>query len=315
MSKTSNKEVKKVLDDGIILSELYRGTVQVKFYGPTEEKPGRHLYYVNGKRATGVTSFIGIKDKSRPLGIWQQQITADFLLKALEAGKKIDIDLALEAAIQNDVLREEAADIGKEIHAWCEAYIRHKLKQKGFEKLPDMPNYPEAITGVNSFFAWEKEHKVKWISTERLVYSKKHDYVGTMDLEAVIDGKHCLGDFKSSNGLYNAVRMQTAAYAEADMEERGKRFYDGRFVIRLAKYTESEHNRREERKKLIKQAVARIKGHEAKDYDTKPYQVFEAQFLDNDKDSMKKDMKAFLNTVELTRWDRENDPYYNGGIL
>ncbi len=317
MSRTSTKEVKekKAPDDGIIIFKLYGGKIEVKFYGPTEEKPNRHMYYVNAVRKTGVTSFIGIKDKSRALGIWQQQITADFLLKALEAGKKIDIDLALEAVVQNDVLREEAADIGKEIHAWCEAYIRHKLKQKGFEKLPAMPNFPEAVTGVNSFFAWEKEHKVKWVSTERLVYSKKHDYVGTLDLEAIIDGKHCLGDFKSSNGIYNAVRMQTAAYAEADMEERGKRFYEGRWVIRLAKYTESEYYRREERKKVIKKAIARIQGREYKDYPIKPYQVFEAQFLDDDPDSMKKDMKAFLNAVELTRWDRETDPFLNGGTL
>lgn len=298
-----------------IESLLYKGKVKIRFY------PESHIYYVdngNGegfKRKTGVTTLIGIKDKSKPLGIWQQQIVADFLLGKLEKGKIIDEDAVVEAILLAETLKDEAADIGKEIHDWCERHIRHKLKQKGFEKLPDMPKFPEAIMGINAFFEFEKSHKIKWVSTERPVYSKEHDYIGTMDLEAIIDGLYCNGDFKSSNGLYNQIRMQTEAYARADEEEFGKRKYEGRWAIRFSKYTEAEYYKRENRKKHIKKAISRISGKEFKDYPIKPYQIFEAQFLDNQKSYRNRDFAAFINCKELFRWNNETDSHLNGGSL
>lgn len=301
-------------NDDVQLTELYGGRVVIKFY----EKS--HQYWVSrdrGKtfqRKTGVTTFCGIKDKSTPLGVWQQQITADFLLGKIEEGVKIDIDLALEAVVQNNVQREEAADIGKEIHAWCEGYIRKELKHKGFEKLPAIPDFPEAVTGVNSFMQWVEEHKVKFVSTESPVYSLKYDYVGTEDVTFIADKMFCDADFKSSNGLYNAVRMQTAGYKHA-REEESKKKSDGRWAIRFSKYTEAEYYRKEERKKELKKAIARIQGKSFKDYPIKPYVIFEAAFLDNDRRAFKHDLDAFLHAVGLTRWDRATDGFYNGGSI
>lgn len=294
-----------------ILHSLYKDKVQVKFY------PNSHQYWVSVKggkfeRKSGVTTFIGIKDKSRPLSIWQQQITADYLLGKIAEGKKVDADMAIEAVLQCDLQRDTAADIGHEIHAWCEHYIKRKLKVPGYKDLPEIPNFPEAVTGVNAFLDWEKAHKVKFVSSERIVYSLKHDYIGTMDFEAIIDGQYCAGDFKSSNGLYNGVRMQTAAYGRASEEEAGKRLYDGRWAIRLSKYTEAEYRQKEERKKEMKRAICRIQGKEFKDYDIKPYQVFEAKFLDNHASFFKRDMDAFISAMNLHAWDRDTDPFYQG---
>ena len=304
----------------ITLTKIYGGDIIVKFY----EKS--HQYWIStdgGKkfnRATGTTSYLNIKDKSRPLGMWQQQVTAEFLLDCIAKGIAIDEDKAIEAAIQNDIQKEKAADIGKEIHAWCEAFIRHELKQPGFEKLPDMPDFKEGVTGVNAFLDWRAKHNVKFLSTERVVYSKKHEYIGTMDLEAIIDGVHCIGDFKSSNGLYNGVRMQTAAYLKADTEEReyskDKKFkgYGGRWAIRLSKYSEEEYMRKENLKKLVKQAIARIKGQESKDYPIKPYQVFEAVFLDKEPGMLDADYSAFKHCIALSEWDKATDPYTRGSL-
>ena len=277
--------------------------------------PDSHQYWVTvdgGKavRKTGVTTLIGIKDKSRPLMSWQQGVTADFLLEKIAAKEKITVDLALEAVVQAEVQKDKAADIGHEIHAWIEGYIRNKLKQPGFETLPDMPNFPEAITGINSFFEWEKKHKVKFISTEKPVYSLEHDFIGTEDVEFIADDLYCDSDFKSSNGLYNGVRMQTAAYAMARMEAGGKKS-QGRWAIRLSKYSEEEYMKREMRKAEIRKAIARIQGKEQKDYPIKPYQIFEAKFLDDEKSFLKRDFDAFLLCQALTKWDKETDSFYN----
>lgn len=300
-------------EEGIEYTELYGGKVIVRFH----EKG--HQYYISKDgglkfiRKGGVTGIIGIVDKSVALGKWQQGMTLDFLLDTLKAGGQVDEEKAIEAVIQHELFVEKAADIGKEIHAWCEAYIRHQLKQKGFEKMPAIPDFPEAITGVNSFLAWIDEHKVKFVSTERVIYSLKYDYLGQMDFEAIIDGDHCMGDFKSSNGLYPTVRMQTAAYAMADTEERGKKFkgYAGRYALRLSKYSEEEYMKRETRKQEVKAAIAHFKGNEASTYPIKPYQVFEAVFLDREDGFRDRDHKAFLHCKALVEWDRETNPFLN----
>lgn len=294
----------------IIESELYAGKVKVRFY------PASHQYWISVKgspfkRKSGSTTYIGIKDKSTPLGKWQQGMTLDFLLNKLAEGVKIDENLAIEAVIQHELFLGESVDIGKEMHDWLEKYIKFKLKMKGYTSIPEIPNIPEAITGVNSFLAWEKDMKPKYISSERMVYSMKHDHMGTMDIELIVDGKLCLGDFKSSNGLYNSVRMQTASYLKADEEENKKKKYKGRWAFRFSKYTESEYVLREERKKVIKAHIARIKGKEFKDYDIPPYQAFEAKYLDKNKGMIEDDFDAFLHAKALYEWDARTDWYRN----
>lgn len=299
------KEEKEVIE-----SELYKGKVKVRFF------PASHQYWIsiNGspfKRKSGSTTYIGIKDKSVPLGIWQQTMTLDFLLKILEGGAKINEDKCIEAVIQNDIAKDAAVDIGKEMHDWLERYIKFKLKKPGYKEIPEIPEIPEAITGVNAFLAWEKEMKPKYVSSERMVYSMKYDHMGTLDIELIIDKKLCLGDFKSSNGLYNSVRMQTASYLKADQEEDKKKKYEGRWAFRFSKYTEKEYMKREERKKIIKAHIARIKGKEFKDYPIPAYQAFEAKFLDKNKGMMEDDFDAFLHCKALYEWNNRTDWFYN----
>jgi len=286
-------------------TSLYKGKVIVRFY------PESHRYYVsvNGEKfvpKTGVTSYIGIKDKSRALGMWQQQITADYLFDKLQNKQKIGENEIVEAIMQCDIRKEEAADIGTEIHSWVENYIRYKLKQKGFSEMPEMPTKPEAITGVNSFLDWEKAHKVKFFSTENPVYSLEDDFVGIEDATFEADGIFCDGDWKSSNGLYNSVRMQTAAYGKARMEDGGRKT-QGRWAIRFAKYSEKEYNEREQRKQEIKRIISKIQGKEYKETEIKPYQVFEAKFLDDNKSFFKRDYEAFIMAKKLFLWDKETD--------
>src|SRR3990167_8639587 len=127
------KENAEVAEPKFIESELYGGKVNVKFF------PISHQYWINVKgarykRKRGTTTFIGIKDKSTPLGKWQQTMTLDFLLKLIEKGTPISEDLAIEAVIQNDIAKDEAVDIGLEMHDWLSSYIKFKLKKKGFEQ-------------------------------------------------------------------------------------------------------------------------------------------------------------------------------------
>lgn len=285
------------MSTNIIEFELYKGKVQGKFY------PDSHAYWINGKRKTGVTTFIGIKDKSRALVPWATELAESSLVEDIQAGKIISVTDVYTACGLHAVRMKEACDIGTEIHDWVENYIRHKLKEKGYS-MPEMPDKKEAQIGVAAFLDWEREHRVKFISSERVVYSKKHDFIGTFDIEATIGKKLYLIDLKSSNGLYNTVNMQTAAYVKADEEESGKK-YDGRWALRVSKQTEEEYNTKWE-KKNNKRAII------GKDpLPVPPYQVFEAKFLDEEQDSMDNDYKAFLAAKHLYEWDKKTDYYYN----
>lgn len=264
---------------------LYKGKVKGKFF------PGSHQYWVDGKRKTGVTTYLGIIDKSRPLMIWATELFRDFLLDLKEP---ITEEHIFRGCSLHEERKEEAAAIGDEVHGWIEQYVKGQT--------PEMPERKEAQIGVNAFLDWVAANKVKFVSSERVVYSRTYDYIGKMDIEAKVNGKLCLIDIKTSNALYNTYGLQTAAYLKADEEESGKK-YHGRWLIRLAKETEVEYLAR-----MAKKNVARAR--RGKDPITPaPYQVFEAKFLDAVESDLDRDYSAFICAKELYDWNRETDSF------
>ncbi|HPQ42907.1 MAG TPA: hypothetical protein PKZ42_01670 [Syntrophales bacterium] len=246
-------------------TKLYKNTVTIDFY----EKYGRysHIYI---KRETNewpisVTGATSIVDKSRPLIFWAVGLMRDHLLEIVENGKAILSDNILEASKLHQQKKEEAANKGSEVHNWIEQYINSKLK-KNTEK-PTMPKDEQILNGVLAFLDWEKQHKVKFLATEKLIYSKKHNYVGLMDAKAKIDGRVCVVDFKTSSGLYNEMRYQVAAYQGADEEETGEQYTGNRWLIRFDKNT------------------AEFEAHELADF--------------------KKDYKTFIACLEVRRREKE----------
>ena len=261
---------------------LYKGKVQGKFY------PKSHAYYVNGKRKTGVTTYCGMKDKSAGLVSWAVGLFRDYLLELFEAGEKIIEQHILDGAILHEKKKTEAADIGTEVHDWIERFIKGEN--------PDMPERREAQIGVNAFIDWTKANKVKFMSSERIVYSKRYDYIGKMDIEAKVNGKLSLIDIKTSNDIRNDYYMQTAAYVRAD-EEESDREYRGRWILRVSKETEKEYIARMKKKNDI-----RVKfGKEPVEFPD--YQVFEAKDLDEEDANMERDFKAFLACKTLKEFE------------
>lgn len=278
----------------IIESTLYKGKVAVKFY------PDSHQYWVKlpgqdkFERKTGVTTYLGIIDKSRPLVIWATELFRDFLLNL----KEVTQDDIYRGCGLHEEKKAEAASIGDEAHKWIEDYVQGKEVE--------MPERREVQLAINAFLDWEAGHKkVEYLSSERVVYSKEHDYMGKMDIEAKVNGDLCLIDIKTSNALYNTYLLQTAAYVMADQEESGRK-YEGRWLIRLAKESETEYNARMAKKNAERER----KGKEPIEYP--PYKVFEAMYCDEETGHMARDFAAFLNTKALYEWNKETDFFTNG---
>lgn len=290
----------------IITSYLYGGEVRVDFY------PNSHMYKVTDEkygldkqRVKGVTTYLGIKDKSAPLVSWATEMAGLYLYDILSSGNPITMDDVRSAIGRHKEIKEEAALIGTAMHEWCEYFIKHKLGREGFEKAPEMPDDAQIALGVTSFLEWYMAHNVQFLNSERVVYSRKHQYIGTMDFEAIVDGKLTGGDFKSSNGLYNTVLAQISAYQQAAEEEaehlKTPIKFENRVAVRLSKETESEYCERMKRKNMIKG-----KAEDAFD----PYVPFEWKVFEG-RETHERDLKAFLTAKALFEWDAETDFYKN----
>jgi hypothetical protein len=145
---------------------------------------------------------------------------------------------------------DDAGNIGTIAHDWVEHYIKACIKkdQDGIERLlADMPTDERASNACIAALDWMQRHNVRWLCTERKVYSRKYKFAGTMDGLCLVDScsnpKCCkkeftnhltVADWKTSNGLYVDFLLQTAGYMAAYIEETQEPVVD-RWIIRLGK--------------------------------------------------------------------------------
>lgn len=215
----------------MITSKLYNKTIEIIF-----KEDRFHTYLKDGKRLLSVTTCTGVIDKSGALMGWVAKMMGLFLDEKIDKGEKINHEIVETAKREYRKISDEAKDIGKEIHKWIEEWIKNKGDV-------DMPTDEKVLNGITAFLKWQKENKAKFLESERLVYSKKHDYCGLLDAVARIGKDLVLIDFKSSkrsnynkDGLYPEVKLQVAGYRLAWEEEMGKSF-DKSMVLRFDKET------------------------------------------------------------------------------
>lgn len=243
---------------------FYNGEVVLR-YAPKE-----HIYYlVTGDSLipqTGVTSAVHIIDKSAPLIAWACKMMAQKLFntvpvtitqKTQTKAVVLTYDnfekLVLDAKNAHKEKLDEASSTGHIAHAWIENQIKKSIEAgHGLVdrvSLDPAPNDERAANCCTAATDWMWRHRVRWIYTERKIYSRKYQYAGTADGLCTMDScddQHCchepfkdrlsLADWKTSNGLYIEYVMQTAAYEQAIEEESGVEIID-RWVIQLGKET------------------------------------------------------------------------------
>jgi len=195
---------------------------------------------------------------------------------------KYDIDEAKKIHTQR---LKEAGGFGTKIHDWCENYT------KGLN--PAMPEEKNVIVGVNGFLDWLNSSKAKITESETIVYSKKYDFSGKIDAVAMIKGKRYLIDYKTGTGLYNDVLLQTAAYAKSYEEMTGNKIH-GRWAIRIEKRDEDEF-----RSDMDEKGAPNME-----------YLPFEAVYLDEDKEQIDSDYRAFLAFWEGFKWNKKTGDFF-----
>jgi hypothetical protein len=205
----------------------------------------------------GVTSVCHIIDKSRVLIPWACKMMAQkiqAIIPSIDALQGLNYDSFIDAvnsakSAHKEKL-DEAGNIGHIAHAWIEEYIQAQIEKdeaKSWYLLKNFPSDPRANNACNAALEWMENHNVRWLFTERKVYSRNHKYAGTMDglcqVDSCKDPLCCpnvfkdhvaIADWKTSNYLYPEYLMQTAAYQHSYEEETGE-VVDDRWIIRLGK--------------------------------------------------------------------------------
>ena len=88
---------------------------------------------------------------------------------------------------------------------------------------------------AQNFINWAKKNKVKFLASEKRVYSEKYWFCGTYDFLCEIDKKIWLGDIKTSSGIYPDMFFQTAGYQICEEEMNPDLKIDGHIIVNIKK--------------------------------------------------------------------------------
>jgi len=245
-----------------MITKLYNGEIQLYF---DETKHAFHLANIDGikgKPIISVTRATRVIDKPA-LKFWAVNMGTEFLTSKIgdlepdtfsNTINKI-LELVEESKKQHTQFLEKAATSGTLVHEWVEGFIKAKTEKD----IPPMPKDTQVHNGIMAFLRWTDKYNVKFLSSERHIYSKKYRYAGIMDAEAIIKGKKCVVDFKTSSAIYPEMRFQVAAYQAAMEEETGKEYTGNKVLARFDKNTgEFEAHEFDDHKKDFKAFVAAL---------------------------------------------------------
>lgn len=180
--------------------------------------PKNHSYTLDGKRLTGCTTILNVVAKPALIP-WAANMTADYLREKWTADKpykQSEISEMLEDARKAHTRRKETAgDWGKITHKLIEEWIKTKKTVDEVE-LDDGKKYKVAADNkkaLKTFIKWAEDNKVKFLESEKVLYSEKLWLGGTVDFVCEIDGKIWIGDLKTAkSGIYPENFWQCAGY-------------------------------------------------------------------------------------------------------
>lgn len=176
-----------------------------------------------------ITTVIGAGVPKPALVRWGPKMVARYVIENLA-------EVVADAASLPEVAREKKlkeaptrytearGKRGDEVHAWAEWYGGWQLGERLDE--PEVPEASQAaLIGLKMFL---NDWKPEFVHVEKTVVNKTKGYAGTFDFIAWLNvhgvGRVlCLGDYKTSKGVYPEVGLQLAAvrYAEVMLTPDG----------------------------------------------------------------------------------------------
>lgn len=134
-----------------------------------------------------------------------------------------------------EAIKVEAGDKGSKIHTAIERLLdglEIKMEDKFYSQLTEQDEEltPEEYGAILSFRDWFDATKPEVIMKETTVWSKEHNFAGTVDCVAKIGDQVYILDWKSSQGLWPSMEAQLSAYKQA-LKEMGKKTQNAKLAI------------------------------------------------------------------------------------
>ena len=244
------------MDDEAIRSvedEIQRSEHEVREWDEEEEEASpefhdqyafnenQHMHTLNGKALHGVTTVLQVISKPALIQWAADQAIATIKEKAvhtiseippLQEAYYVSPALLEEARYAHRRKKEKAGDWGTLVHKAVEVYVSAKMgKPIGNPPLLD----EKGNEVLKKFKDWAESNKIRFLESEKHVWSKKLCVGGILDLVFEMDGKTYVGDIKTSTGIYDEAFYQMAAYDLCLKEMTSQYDIDGYIVINLRK--------------------------------------------------------------------------------
>lgn len=203
----------------------------------------RHLHTLGGKALTGCTTILSVIAKPALIP-WAAKITVEYIRENI---RRLNImnpkqfkQLLLEAKSAHSKRKEKAGNFGTKTHDEISLFISRAISENtGY--MIDGATDNEA---VKNFIDWAIKGKVKFLDTERNIYSKKLWLGGIVDFVYMIDGKVWIGDIKTSNsGIYAENFWQCAGYDIMLKEMKLYEKVEGYLIVNLKENGEFNEKR------------------------------------------------------------------------
>lgn len=197
-----------------------------------------HAYFLDGKPLLGCTTVLGVIAKPA-LVPWAAKMTVEYIEANCKKAKtqegsgyfvtKDDLKAAKGA---HNRKKEKAADDGTELHAMVEAFVKDAIENHNGQPMGAFP------AKIKCFVDWATKEDIRFLASEKRLYSEKLWVAGTCDLMFEKGGKRYVGDVKTYKKIWDRVPViQTAGYALM-AEEMGEEKFDGYCIICLPKERE-----------------------------------------------------------------------------
>lgn len=226
-----------------------------------EFKEKGHKYTLDGKPLTGVTTILGVIAKPALID-WAANTAVDYVENEMPViGSKwegcicentdetcdgCEENRMIEATVDwqklNSILveareahtrkRDDAGKKGTDVHKEIEVVVKGAIK--------NFDGYIQGSIGgenkqIRLFCNWATENKVKFLDSEKRMYSEKLWFAGTVDAVAEIRGNKYVVDFKTQAKLWDRTPFLQVAGYRIMLEEMGETGYHGGLVVLLPK--------------------------------------------------------------------------------
>lgn len=210
----------------------------------------KHHYTLNGHRLYGVTTVLGVINKPALIQWASNLATArafTFGAKpeiAQEIAKHDYIDGSVaknigakfpefeEARLAHKKKASESADKGTDIHSTIEEIIKVSIADFGGYTYLDTHEEPQ----VQQFLSWARENNIRFLDSEKKLYSKTLWVAGTMDLFFMKDNKFFVGDIKTTGAIWDRTPFFQCGAYQLMLEEMNPTVeIAGRCIVRLDK--------------------------------------------------------------------------------